>query len=192
MILTRPLLPFLQMTLPNNVLYKSQGKTNATFAQTDQGLVWTNVDLPKRGASLRLRVKVNVTNCADGDLQFRATARGGSCPVVTATASSTVKHPKNWAACPKLCNIASGIPGVFGCPVGYRVCSFGSFGLPKSTLEECASACKGMDVEFMNWCETCEIPKCQCLERVQGYATGDQATGYALGEPRTPEGPCVR
>jgi hypothetical protein len=143
------------MTLPANVLYKSQSKammTSATFTQTGQDLLWTNINLPKRGASLRLRLKVNVTNCADGTLQFApGVIVGGACPAVAATpVSGTVRHLKNWAACgppptqpptqspptqsptqspttqsptaTPLCSLATSNPGAYACPASGIIC----------------------------------------------------------------------
>ena len=181
------------MTLPDNVLYKSQGKskTSATFAQTGQALSWTNINLPKRGASLRLRLKVNVTNCADGTLQFAPEVTvGGSCPAVAATpASGTVKHAKNWVACPPTaaCSIATGIDGVFSCPADTFLCTDDYSTLPNvGTLAACAEACAGFD--FMTFCSdfTICIFTCACHTQVDGYAPATVFQGYALGEPRDP------
>lgn len=97
----------MQATLPDNVLYITQagklkgGSGTPTFTRAGQTLTWTGVNLEKKGAGFGLKLKVNVTNCADGRLEFNAfTTAGPSCMASANPSSTTVRHAKGWAACP--------------------------------------------------------------------------------------------
>ena len=93
-----------QMTLPAGVLCKSQRghpKTSAaSFVQNGQELTWSGIALSKRSAAQTLRLKVNVTNCADGQLAFTAaTTVGGVCPLTGTPATATVTHKVGGGRC---------------------------------------------------------------------------------------------
>jgi hypothetical protein len=88
-----------QLTLPDGVLFKSQAgqskKGAPTFAQDGQDLTWSGISLGKRGATQTLRLKLNVTNCAEGQLAFAATNTvAGACSTTATPAMATVRHKK--------------------------------------------------------------------------------------------------
>ncbi len=132
---------------------------------------------------------MNVTNCANGTLQFAPEVTvGGACPAVAAApASGTVKHAKSWVACPPtaLCGIATGIANVYACPLGYLCGGPGTF-QPAATLADCATACAGSP--FMNFCESCLENKCRCFTQPDGFYVlfTEYIQGYALDVPRSP------
>ena len=91
-----------QLTLPTGVLHKSQTgrpKTSAAaFVQNGQELTWSGLSLAKRGAAQTLRLKLNVTKCADGQLAFAATTTvNGACATTATPATATVRHKKGTA-----------------------------------------------------------------------------------------------
>jgi hypothetical protein len=188
------------MTLPDGVLLKRPGKTkaNPAFVQNGQALTWSGIDLNKRGASLRLRLKVNVTNCADGLLAFDAGAIvGGSCPAVAANpVSATVKHKKGWEACPPsaLCSLDSGLPGLYACPPTTGVCADGSIAPLGVDLAGCLAHCQTLGSDYMVFFENmlgAGVHGCGCAITYDGYymdpAMPPTVTFYALGAPRTPD-----
>ncbi len=188
------------MTLPAGVLYKSHhagSKSGTTFTETGQDLTWSGIDLPKRGASLRLRLKVNVTNCADGQLAFAAaTTVGGICPATATPATATVKHAKGWVACPppppnELCDIPTGTAGIFACLPGIKPgCDPGATVGGPTTAEACAQACQTQDYAFAAFVSgvSCE---CWDADDVTGLYTSSAASSFALGIPRSlPDSDC--
>jgi hypothetical protein len=194
-----------QVTLPAGVLYKSHhanGKNGgATFAQAGQALTWSGIDLAKKGAAQTIRLKVNVTNCADGQLAFAAaTTVGGVCPATATPATAGVKHAKGWVACPsptptELCGIPTGTAGIFACTFGTTLCAqlsfVGTFVDPLACAQ--AALAQGYDYvrhdSFANECIGMDE------EDVADYST-DTAPLYAfqcysLVIPRTPpQGGC--
>lgn len=55
----------------------------------------------QRGAGLALRLRVNVTNCADGRLEFSSFVNvGGLCPASANPSYMDIKHPHGRVACP--------------------------------------------------------------------------------------------
>jgi hypothetical protein len=190
------------MTLPDEVLYKSQGKTKANpiFAQSDQDLSWSSIQLPKRGAALRLKLKVNATNCADGRLEFGAAVTASGCPTIASTpVYSTVAHSKNWAACtpPTPSGACDDLvsPNVYACGPNVIMCDDG---LPEPTADDfagCMQECLIRSALYARFCESCTPgTKCVCIvnpTRRPGTAT--TSLFYALEEPQIPPfGECGR
>lgn len=188
------------MTLPAGVLYKSHTsrppKNAPSFAQNGQDLTWSGINLAKRGAAHTIKLKVNVTNCADGQLAFAAaTTVGGVCPTTATPKTATVKHGKGWTACPpsELCSIPTADPGVFVCHEGVSMCGNRDASPSASTPLLCGQACLQGGYDFATF-----FPfaggDCGCFYTAS--VTGrynDVYTGLALGQPRTPvDVGCIR
>jgi hypothetical protein len=190
------------MTLPDGVLYKSQTarpKNAATFAQSGQDLTWSGVNLGKKGASASFRLKVNVTNCADGHLAFAPTVT--NCPTAAsvdaaksaknAAATATVKHGKGWVACAPVerCDIPLG-DGVFACKPRTCPCGLSSTSPFANDAAECFALCSAGGSDWGWWLDM-GICLCYRTGDIVGYETDQSADCASLGQPRTlPTGDC--
>jgi hypothetical protein len=183
------------MTLPAGVDVKSHSGTHSTtFAQSGQDLTWSNINLARRGATKTIRLKVNVTDCADGQLAFAAvTTVGGACPTTTATpATATVKHAKGWVACPSggPCDIERAT-GIFACPPGVSVCGDRAPIADISTPLACAQKCLDFSYGYAAFSAAGGGCYCYDYDEVTGTSTNSPFTTYAVGEARDPpETPC--